>query len=274
MRPIETFFALHPIFSVEEAKRYLAQHANRKGSIANILYYYHKQGRILLVKKGIYYVIPPGINREICSVDPYLVASKLAKDAILSYHSALALHGHAHSVWHLFHYFTKNRAKEPFIFQSCTYQAVSIPLALIKAKKTDFGIMIVEHLNEKIAVTTLERTLVDSLNRPYLVGSWEEIWKSFESVDYLNLDQVIEYAFLLSNRSTIAKVGYFLDMHREQFRVSENHLKRLHDQCHLSPKPFYLERSPKGPQQLINRWNLIIPQFLDEKKWEEPHGDF
>ena len=51
--------------------------------------------------------------------------------------------------------------------------------------------MSIERLGVKIAVTTLERTFVDMLDRPHLSGSWEEIWKSFENIEYLDLNQVI-----------------------------------------------------------------------------------
>jgi predicted transcriptional regulator of viral defense system len=272
MRILETFFALNPVFTTEEAKRYFSDLKGRKGSVANFLCYQHKHGRILLVRRGLHYVVPPGADKKTCPIDAYLLAGKMAKDAVLGYHAALGLHGHAHSVRYIFQYFTKNRAKKPFVFRGSTYQAVSIPSALIKAKKIDFGVMQVERLGGKIAVTTLERTFVDILHRPSLVGSWEEIWKSFESIEYLDIDQVIEYAFLLSNHLTLAKVGYFLDSHREELRVSNVHLEKLRRGSLLKPR--YLERSPKGPQKLIPSWNLIVPQGLYDRNWEEPHGDF
>lgn len=272
MRPLEVFFALNPVFTVEEAKRYLAKHQARQGSIGKLLHYHHKQGRILLIRRGLYYVVPPGTHIATCPVDPYLVASKMANDAVLAYYTALDMHGHAHTVGSHFYYFTKNRAKKPFTFRGCTYQAVSIPSALAKTQKTHSGIMTIERMGGKIAVTILERTFVDILDRPYLAGSWEEIWKSFEGIEYLDLDQVIEYALLLSNHLIIAKVGYFLDTHREQFNVSEEHLEKLHR--HLFSQPHYIERFPKGPQKLIHAWNLIIPQALYNRHWEEPHGDF
>lgn len=60
-----------------------------------------------------------------------------------------------------------------------------------------------------LRVTSLERTLVDVLDRPDLSGSWEEIWRSLESIEFFDLDQVITYALLLGNATTAAKVGFF-----------------------------------------------------------------
>ncbi len=61
----------------------------------------------------------------------------------------------------------------------------------------------------EVRVTGLERTLVDVLDRPYLSGTWEEIWRSFDSVDFFDLDKVVEYSILLGNAITAAKVGFF-----------------------------------------------------------------
>jgi len=46
----------------------------------------------------------------------------------------------------------------------------------------------------------LERTLVDVLDAPEHGGGWEEIWLSLESVEFFDLDAVIEYALKLAPR--------------------------------------------------------------------------
>ena len=68
-------------------------------------------------------------------------------------------------------------------------------------------------------LTSLDRTLVDVLHRPDLAGGWEEVWRSLESVEYFDLDSVLEYALLLENATTAAKVGFFLEQHREPLMV-------------------------------------------------------
>jgi hypothetical protein len=71
--------------------------------------------------------------------------------------------------------------------------------------------------------------LVDVLECPDLSGSWEEIWRSLESVEFFDLDEVVEYALLLGNATTVAKVGFFLDQHRETLMVEDRYLNLLHD---------------------------------------------
>ena len=116
-------------------------------------------------------------------------------------------------------------------------------------------------------VTTLERTLVDVLDRPDLGGGWEEIWRSLGAVEFFNLDQIIEYATILGNATTAAKVGFFLEQHRESLMVEDGHLARL---SALRPKePHYLERTAKTEQKLVAKWNLVVPAALIERAWEQ-----
>jgi predicted transcriptional regulator of viral defense system len=59
--------------------------------------------------------------------------------------------------------------------------------------KKMFGVIQRNRSGVDLRVTSLERTLVDVLDRPDLTGSWEEIWRSLEAVEFFDLDQVIAY---------------------------------------------------------------------------------
>jgi predicted transcriptional regulator of viral defense system len=118
-----------------------------------------------------------------------------------------------------------------------------------------------------IQVTSLERTLVDVLDRPDLSGSWEEIWRSLESIEFFDLDTVVDYALLLGNATTGAKVGFFLDQHRQPLMVDDLHLKALHK---LQPhQPHYLDRAKRKSGRLVSEWNLVVPEEVLERRWGE-----
>lgn len=96
--------------------------------------------------------------------------------------------------------------------------------------------------------------------------AWEETWRSLESVESFDLDLVVEYVTLLGNRTTAAKVGFYLQRHAEALMVEDRH---LHPLRHLRPaQPHYLERGKPG--KLVGDWNLVVPPFLDGAMWEEP----
>ena len=130
-----------------------------------------------------------------------------------------------------------------------------------------FGVTRYKRSGVDLRVTNLERTFVDVLDRPDLTGSWEEIWRSLESVEFFDLDQVVEYVLLLENATTAAKVGFYLEQHRETLMVEDTHLNPLRK---LRPRqPHYLIRGKRKDCRWIKDWNLMIPVEILNKSWAE-----
>ena len=93
-----------------------------------------------------------------------------------------------------------------------------------------------ERAGMSLRVTGLERTLVDVLDWPRRSGDWEEIWRSLESVEFFDLDKIVEYVLLIGNATTASKVGFYLDQHRESLMVEESHLSPLRSQRPRQPQ--------------------------------------
>ncbi len=268
---LDLFFATQPVFTIKEVKCFLGTGFKQNSTLGNLLRYHQKQGHILFIRKGIYAVIPREAQGTENFIDPYLITSKLSEDAVLSYQTALALHGKGYTMGNTFYYLTRTRKNKDFEFQGNLYRAVSIPLALQKMDKIEIYITRVNRLGLDIFLTSLERTFVDILDRPNLCMSWEEVFRSVEAIEYLSLEAVVEYTMLLNKRTVCAVVGFFLETYRDKWQVSDLHLETLQK---FRPKtPCYLKRAPKGPQKLVAKWNLIIPQAFLDKNWEEPHED-
>jgi len=263
----DAFFRKNPVFTVEA----FADHLSSLGEVGGrtqetVLAYHRKTGRIVRVRRGLYAVIPAGADPDTYPVDPYLIASKLAPDSVLSHHTALEFHGKAYSV-HANFIYSASRPLAPLTFRGHIFQGAKFRQALLRLGKVHFGVSISESSGQTLRVTTLERTLVDVLDRPDLSGSWEEIWRSLESVEFFDLDKVVEYVLLLGNATTNAKVGLFLDQHREALMANEHHLKALHD---MSPRqPHYLDRSRRKSGRLVPKWNLVVPREILERTWGE-----
>lgn len=263
----EVFFRRHPVFTGKELAVHLASSSNvgPRGQEA-LLAYYTKTGRIIRIRVGLYAVIPPGSDPVSYPVDPFLIASRLTKDAVLSHHTALEFHGRAYSVWQRLIYSSSRPVRE-FIFRSSIFRGARFPEALMRSGAERFGVLKKERAGLTLSVTGFERTLVDVLNRPDLSGGWEEIWRSLESVEFFDTDKVVEYALLLGNATTAAKTGFFLDQHREALSVEEYHLKVLRD--HKPRQPHYLDRNKRKNGCLVADWNLVIPRDILEQSWDE-----
>jgi predicted transcriptional regulator of viral defense system len=266
---LDSFFAQHTVFTFEQIQAALSQNRSvNPSTLYNLLAYHLQRGHIIRIRRGLYYSVPPGIESSSCPVDPFLIASKMAIDAVLGYRTALDIFGKLHTVSNEFIYLSNKVEKGPYIFKDVKYRRASIPTSLKEKGKERFGVTSVDRLGQTVFVTSLERTLVDILDRPNLCGSWEEIWRSLEAIEYFNIDAVLDYAFLLENATTIAKLGFFLETHRDALFISDQHLEKLLK--HRPKKPHYLEAQRSSSQKLISKWNLIVPLNLINRTWEEP----
>ncbi len=264
MRPRD-FFERHPLFTHGE---FVSEHTSTGRSIhtSNTLLRKHlAAGRILRVRRGLYATVPRAVNPEKALVDPYLIATKLTDDAVVAYHGALQFHGTTYSVSRRFHYLTRHRAR-PFAFQGSEFIPVRAAPALRALSDLGGGILDQPHAGGTVRVTTRERALVDVFDSPDKGGGWEEIWRSLELASFFDLDAVIDYTQKLGSAITAARVGFFLEQHREQLMAEDAHLEKLEV---LGPKaPRYFD--PKRQSgKLIPDWNLIVSEQVLFRRWEE-----
>ncbi len=263
----QQFLDTHPVFTAKELgelqrQKGLANRWTRKALLAH----HRKQGHIVRVLRGLYAVVPPGCTPDKCPVDSFVLASKLREDAVLAYHTALDFYGKAYSAFQSFFVLTRHPVK-PAAWRGATFRTVLFPKALLRKQKETYGVVTDNSRNVPLCVTSYERTLVDVLDRPDLAGGWEEIWRSLEMVEFFDLDRVVEYALLFDNATTAAKVGYFLDQHRERLHVTDAHLQPLRDR---RPKePHYLDRGSPRETRLVKDWSLVVPVEVAGRTWEE-----
>ena len=80
---LQDFFSTHPVFTHEELVEFLAAQGSRNVKTReSILNHYIKTGRLLRPRRGLYLTVLRGHAPEKSPVDSYLLASKLAPDAV------------------------------------------------------------------------------------------------------------------------------------------------------------------------------------------------
>lgn len=258
------FFALHPVFSREEFVQFLASRGAASTQTADShLTRYLAAGRIGRIKRTVYFVSGPGETAQRASLDYLLIASRLAADAVLAYHTALEAHGHAQSLFERLFFLTITKVKA-LTFRGRRFVPV-VPAAALRRKKKPFVLCTeVERLGLSCRVTTLERTLVDVLDHPNLAGGLEEAWRSLAGIPLFNLDAIFDYVRLRGETTLAAKVGFFLEQRREALGVPEKVLIRLR---RMRPRqPHYLDRQLGG--RMAPGWNLIVPAAMLAREWE------
>jgi hypothetical protein len=163
-------------------------------------------------------------------------------------------------------YLTSTRAK-PFEFRGAEFVPVPVPPSLRRLPDLGGGLVDVRRGGLLVRVTALERTLVDILDAPRHGGGWEEIWRSLESVEFFDVDAVTDYVLKLGKAATVAKVGFFLEQHKQELMLEEGHLARL--QRYAPSQPTYLERGKRESGKLLRRWNLVVPERVLNRTWAD-----
>ena len=108
-------------------------------------------------------------------------------------------------------------------------------------------------------VAALERVLVDVLETPGSIGEWEEVWQLLAGLEELDLEAVVDFTGKRQSGLLGARVGFYLEQHRERLQVRGEHLGALQE---LAPaQARYLDRR-RQPGKLVRRWNLIVPDWM------------
>ena len=267
MAAIQDFFFRQPVFRREELVRYLEAQKNRglsANTVRELLRYHQARGHLLAVRRGLYAFVRPGFSPATSPVDSYLVASKGVPDGVLAYHSALELHGLAYSTFETIQVVSP-RTLRTWHFRGIEFRPIKAAQTLGDEALT-LGVQTMDRGGQDISVTTPERTLVDVLDRPDLGGGWEEIWRSLEGLSILSFGEVVAYVKRLANATTASRVGYFLEQHRDLLSVDESVLASLEK---LRPSGVHY-MDPREGGRLAQRWNLIVPDRVASRLWEEP----
>lgn len=251
------FFATHPVFSLDEATRALAPRGGRAGTVARLKHHL-ASGRLALVSRGVYAVVPAGVTVDAFSPDPMLVAVAVRPDAVFAYHAALELLGVGHSAWNRSAVFTARRRASLSVGPS-EIGFCEDPLPLRTADLRLLGTRKVERRGKVLEVTGPERTLVEGLRRPALAGGLEELLQSAGAFPTLDLELLREILAHYDVARLWAATGWFLEQHQQAFSVPDAFVRDLELR-----RPFttqYFERGQRGGQ-LAPRWNLVIPDVV------------
>ena len=268
---LREFLDANAMFTVGDLDEFIASSRSLNVNTRKaLLSYYQKTGRIKRIRRGLYAsALPDGIGFS-HSISSSIVASKLAPDAVLAYHSALEFMGTANTLYWRKTFVSRHEVAY-FDDGVCRYKRIAVPSVLRQKDMDMFGVAEFKRLGQLIRVTGMARAVVDVIDRPNLGGGWEEIWLSLELINpdsgEFDLDQVVEYVDLLGNSTTAAKVGYLLEQQREWLKVDTVYLDAL--QAMRPRNPCYMDRRARGDQVLQKRWNLIVPEEVVFQKWNE-----
>ena len=214
----EYFLTTHRVFTRAELQS--ALHGRAVATVDSHISRWRRQGRIARVKRGVFVRLDQqGVGNDSLP-DFVTLASRMASDAAVAYHTALEVHGCAQSLLERFTFVTWTGTKAT-TYLGRRFVPVHPRAQLKAAGDGERWIEKAERAGTELRVTSLERTVVDVLDRPALAGGVDEVWRSLFAVPALDPDSLLEYAELLGSCTLAARLGFFLDCRREELVIPD-----------------------------------------------------
>lgn len=249
------FLRQHPVFTLDQLADSLRLRSGRRTARERVRYL-AARGRLKLLGRGVYASVPPDASAKGFVPDAFLVAVAMRPDVVFSHHSALQLHGAAHSVSTELAGWTTGRRGWVRIGPA-TLRFLAPPTALLRHRVATDEVVTARRDGVTLRFTSRERTLVECLRQPHLAGGLEEVAESaagFPSLDFAALRRVLA---AYDQRALWAAAGWFLERHAATFRVPTRLLSEF--EVHRPRSPHYLPRGLRGGV-LAARWNLVLPR--------------
>jgi len=191
----------------------------------------------------------------------FLVASKATPDALVSHHSALELHGVAHTPLRTVYYTSR---KTPGDFEVRGYRFVRIASPNAPSDVLDVFTARARSGDVLIPVTSRERTLVDCLRNIDAAGGLEELLRSLGGFTSIDTESVLGYLALLNSPTIYARVGWTAELFKDEWELGDAFFEALEHQ--VGRGTYRLVRSD-APQRFVARWRLYVPENLPFEEW-------
>ncbi|MDP8237279.1 MAG: hypothetical protein P9M08_12930 [Candidatus Erginobacter occultus] len=200
-------------------------------------------------RRSIYFIVLPGQDYETTRPDNFQLAAKITPDAIICYASALMALGKSHTLLNTMYISSSTRFKE-LNYMGVKYRYVPLP-------KKKISIQVIPYKGVAVRITTVERTLIDCLRSPRYSGGFENLYRSYESVGYINWKKLEDCLKHFKSKLLKARVGFFIELFKDRWGIPQEFFSRL--EKHIPKNPdYFLGREVKSGK-LIKRWNLIVP---------------
>ena len=203
---------------------------------------YQKKGYLERIRRNFYAVISMETGQSIAN--RYQIASHISSDATVSYHSAFEYYGYANQVFYEVQVTSTSWFRE-FAYDGINYRHIGPRIA--------GG---TEELPNGIRVTSLERTVIDSINLFEKTGGLEELLRCLALVPSLDEAALVTCLTEYGSGFLYQKTGYILSYFAAAMGLS----KSFFDMCRT--------HIPKGKAYLHNNghdfiwhedWKLYAP---------------
>ena len=180
------------------------------------------------------------------------LATKIAEDAFVCYHSALEYFGVANQVFNTVTVGSKKRFND-FTFDDIDY--------IRKPAKHDVQIMNI--VTAAVRVTSLERTVIDCLVDIDAGGGIDEILNALDQIRVLDETKLLETLKAYDSVFLYQKAGYVLEHFKDKFMLTDSFFEECKSK--LTNQIKYFLQDEYKDIEFNSKWKLMAPKNLKSR---------
>ncbi|MBD5463288.1 MAG: hypothetical protein HDR24_09570 [Lachnospiraceae bacterium] len=236
-----------PIFKIEDVNQYYNNMNSARSAVKRLM----RDGMALKIRNNMYTCISGETGQPVAN--RFQIASNITPSSYVSHHTAMEYYGITDQVYYDV-YVSSETSFRDFEFDGYSYHYVS--------SKNSEGID-QPAFSGGIAVTNLERTLVDSVKDMDKIAGIEEVVQDIESIHRMQEKRLLKYLELYQNQFLYQKMGFLLAGNKEKLGLSDQFFDTCKSQIGKS-KRYLTKDMEKG--QYNDEWKLVIPADIFNMK--------
>jgi predicted transcriptional regulator of viral defense system len=210
------------------------------------------KGWLVRVGRGQYQLQPAKTGLDpYPSADKFVTAGQLSRNGFIAFGSAAEYHGLTTQVFQSVFVATTGRTR--------SRKSPPVPIEYIHVASENFLGFKPSTKAPDVQMATVERTLIDAIDRPELCGGISDIAEIFKrGCQRADADKILEYLPSYHSKSLTQKVGYML----ENFgcKVTHQQMQKLQKWSDGNYAYLFGRNKPglSAHQQYNNKWRLVI----------------
>ncbi|NLW88798.1 MAG: transcriptional regulator [Clostridiaceae bacterium] len=212
----------------------------------SLLHDYLKAGYIERIRRDLYTAISFEAKQPVAN--RFMIATHIAEDACVSFHSAFEYYGYANQVFYEVYVTTTHRFSD-FNYDGIAYTRVS--------PRIETGTVI---NNAGIRITDPERTVVDSIYAFEKVGGLEELLRCLDLIPSLRSEKITLYLDEYGLAHLYQRTGFILMHFSEQLGLEKSFFDYCQSRIPTTKKYLYSEKDSFSRDFILHKeWRLFAP---------------
>lgn len=230
------------VFTLEDASKITGNF----GNASKILNSMTKNKLVKRIKKNLYTCIDLVTGYNVA--DKYQIGSYITDSSFISYHSAFEFYGFYNQVSYHVQVSSKKRFID-FDTDEYTYRCF--------LTKSDKQVDVIRN----VKVTSIERTIVDSINMLGKVMDVEELVKCLQLVHIVRQDKLMEMLMEYDKEILYRKVGYVLSYFKQEFNLGDDFFAFCKEHSDFTYRG-KLSSNELNKLEYINEWSIYAYRNL------------